>query len=123
MTRGEPLDVGRLRLLREVGRRGSIAAAARAVGLTASAVSQQLAQLERDAGAPLLDRSPRGVVLTGAGEALAERAAQVLDLLGSAAVSCDATHVVAQAVGDVTYAVSGTRAVLDHHSGHEAVSL
>lgn len=89
MTRDEPLDVGRLRLLREVGRRGSIAAAARAVGLTASAVSQQLAQLERDAGTPLLDRTPRGVVLTGAGEALAERAGQVLDLLGAARADLD----------------------------------
>ena len=57
-----------MRLLREVGLRGSIAGAARAVGLTASAVSQQLAVLEREAGAALLDRSPRGVALTGAGQ-------------------------------------------------------
>ncbi len=81
----EPLlDVGRLRLLREVGRRGTIAGAARALGLTASAVSQQLAVLEREAGAPLLDRSPRGVVLTGAGRALSEHADAVIDLLARA---------------------------------------
>ncbi|WP_375499819.1 LysR family transcriptional regulator [uncultured Jatrophihabitans sp.] len=79
-----PLDVGRLRLLREVGLRGSIAAAARAVDLTAPAVSQQLALLERETGAALVDRSPRGVVLTGAGHALAVRAGEVLDLLGTA---------------------------------------
>ena len=78
------LDVGRLRLLREVALRGSIAAAAREVGLTPSAVSQQLAALEREAGTALVDRSPRGVRLTGAGHALAARAGEVLDVLASA---------------------------------------
>lgn len=78
------LDVGRLRLLREVALRGSIAGAARALGLTPSAGSQQLAALEREAGTDLVIRSPRGVVLTGAGHALAERAEQVLDVLASA---------------------------------------
>ena len=67
---------GRLRLLREVGLRGTIAGAARSLGLTSSAVSQQLAVLEREAGAAALDRSPRGVALTGAGHALAGRAAR-----------------------------------------------
>lgn len=84
-----PIDVGRLRLLREVGLRGSIAGAARAVSLTASAVSQQLAQLERETGAALIDRSPRGVVLTGAGHALAARAGEVLDLLAAARADLD----------------------------------
>lgn len=84
-----PLDAGRLRLLREVGLRGSIAGAARGVGLTPSAVSQQLAQLEREAGVALLDRSPRGVVLTGAGAALAERAGQLLDVLAAARADLD----------------------------------
>jgi molybdate transport repressor ModE-like protein len=84
-----PLDVGRLRLLHEVGLRGSIAAAARAVGLTPSAVSQQLAALEREAGTSLVDRSPRGVALTGAGHALAARAAQVLDILAGASAELD----------------------------------
>ena len=50
MTSAAPLDVGRLRLLREVGLRGTIAGAARELGLTPSAVSQQLAVLEREAG-------------------------------------------------------------------------
>jgi molybdate transport repressor ModE-like protein len=83
------LDVGRLRLLREVGLRGSIAGAARSVGLTPSAVSQQLALLERETGAALVDRSSRGVVLTGAGHALAARAAQVLDVLAAARADLD----------------------------------
>ena len=84
MTNVDALDVGRLRLLREIGTRGSIAGAARALGLTPSAVSQQLAVLERDCGASLVDRSSRGVVLTGAGRQLASRAEQVLDILAAA---------------------------------------
>ncbi|MEO6503589.1 MAG: LysR family transcriptional regulator [Jatrophihabitantaceae bacterium] len=84
-----PLDVGRLRLLREVDLRGSIAAAAREVGLTPSAVSQQLSILEREAGTPLLDRSPRGVLLTGAGQALVGRARSILELLEEARADLD----------------------------------
>lgn len=83
------LDVGRLRLLREVDLRGSIAAAAREVGLTPSAVSQQLSILEREAGTPLLDRSPRGVLLTGAGQALVARARSILQLLEEARADLD----------------------------------
>lgn len=100
MANPGPLDVGRLRLLREVGLRGSIAAAARAVGLTPSAVSQQLAQLERETGVALVDRSPRGVALTGAGHALAGRAGQVLDVLAAARADLDRLH------GSVTGPVS-----------------
>jgi molybdate transport repressor ModE-like protein len=83
------LDVGRLRLLREVDLRGSIAAAAREVGLTPSAVSQQLTILEREAGTPLLERSPRGVLLTGAGQALVARARSILELLEEARADLD----------------------------------
>jgi DNA-binding transcriptional LysR family regulator len=83
------LDVGRMRLLREVAVRGTIAGAARALGLTPSAVSQQLAVLEREAGTALVDRSPRGVSLTGAGHALAARAAEVLDVLAAARADLD----------------------------------
>jgi len=84
-----PLDVGRIRLLREVALRGTIAGAARSLGLTASAVSQQLSALERETGATLLDRSPRGVVLTGAGQVLAERATAILELLAEARAELD----------------------------------
>jgi DNA-binding transcriptional LysR family regulator len=83
------LDAGRLQLLREVSLRGTIAAAARKLGLTASAVSQQLSVLEREAGVTLLDRSPRGVVLTGAGKALAARAAELGDVLAAARADLD----------------------------------
>ena len=82
--RTHPLDAGRLRLLREAALRGSISAASRSLGLTPSAVSQQLAALEREVGMPLLDRSPRGATLTGAGRALVARAAEVADVLAAA---------------------------------------
>src|SRR5918998_88886 len=52
------LDVRRLRVLREVAARGSFSAAADALHFTQSAVSQQIAALEREAGMPLLERNP-----------------------------------------------------------------
>ena len=55
------LGVWRLQLLREVSRRGSIKAAAEAMSITPSAVSQQLAILEREAGVQLLEKSGRRV--------------------------------------------------------------
>ncbi|MQA17063.1 MAG: LysR family transcriptional regulator [Pseudonocardiaceae bacterium] len=64
------LDLRRLRLLRELKFRGTIAAVAQATNYSAASVSQQLAQLEREAGVPLLERVGRGVRLTGAGAAL-----------------------------------------------------
>jgi molybdate transport repressor ModE-like protein len=85
----QALDVGRLRLLHEVSVRGSIAGAARAVGLTASAVSQQLAALERQAGTALLDRTPHGVELTPAGVVLCRRAEAILAVLVSARADLD----------------------------------
>ena len=60
------LHLGRLRLLRELSERGTIAAVADALQFTPSAVSQQLAMLEREAGVPLLERAGRGVRLTDA---------------------------------------------------------
>lgn len=61
------LNVNRLRMLREVSARGTIAAAAASMFMTPSAISQQMAVLEREAGVPLLERSGRGVRLTEAG--------------------------------------------------------
>jgi DNA-binding transcriptional LysR family regulator len=76
------LDIHRLRLLRELHERGTIAAVADALQFTPSAVSQQLAVLEREAGVRLLERAGRGVrltdaalVLVGHAEALLARAA------------------------------------------------
>jgi DNA-binding transcriptional LysR family regulator len=71
------MDVRRLELLRELADRGSITAVARATRRTASAVSQQLKILEREAGVPLTERAGRGIVLTSAGRALARTATDV----------------------------------------------
>jgi DNA-binding transcriptional LysR family regulator len=68
------LDVRRLQALRELDRHGTIAAAADALNLTASAVSQQLAALERDVGRRLLEPHGRGVRLTPAAGILLEHA-------------------------------------------------
>lgn len=77
-------DPTRLRLLVDVAHHGSIAGAARANAITASAVSQQLTTLERECGVPLLERLPRGVALTAAGEVLAERGRALVRLLEAA---------------------------------------
>jgi DNA-binding transcriptional LysR family regulator len=78
------LDPRRLQLLAEVGRQGSIAAAAHALGRTAAGVSQQLALLEREAGVSLLDRGARSVRLTPAGARLAAVADELTSLLDGA---------------------------------------
>lgn len=68
------LDLHRLRLLRELHARGTVRAVADALGYSTSAVSQQLAVLEREAGAPLLEKVGRNVRLTPAGRVLVDRA-------------------------------------------------
>ena len=68
------LDLHRLRLLRELEARHTVRAAAEALGYTTSAVSQQLAVLEREAGTALLERVGRNVQLTEAGRVLVRHA-------------------------------------------------
>src|SRR3954449_393000 len=72
------LDVRRLRVLREVAACGSFSAAAESLSFTQSAVSQQVAALERECATKLLERGPRGVRLTDAGRALVEHADAIL---------------------------------------------
>src|SRR5919199_1323250 len=78
------LDVRRLRVLREVAQRGSFSAAAEALAYTQSAVSQQIAALEREAGTILVERNARGVRLTDAGRALVSHAEAILARLADA---------------------------------------
>src|ERR687893_1710997 len=73
------LDLHRLRLLHELHTRGTIAAVADALRFTPSAVSQQLAVLEREAGLPLLERAGRGVRLTDAALVLVDHAGALLE--------------------------------------------
>ena len=71
-------------MLHEFAARGSIARTAEALGYTPSAVSQQLAVLEREAGTPLLDRTARSAGLTAAGRRLAVHAERILAMVEEA---------------------------------------
>lgn len=75
------LNVGRLRMLAELDRLGTIAQVAAAMSYTPSAVSQQLAALERDTGVALLQRVGRGVRLTEAARTLVGHTGEVLRIL------------------------------------------
>lgn len=78
------IDPRRLRFLLAVARYGGVLAAADELAVTASAVSQQIAKLERETGHVLLRRVPSGSVLTPAGLALAEAAEDVERTLAEA---------------------------------------
>jgi DNA-binding transcriptional LysR family regulator len=78
------LDVRRLRLLRDLAHLGTIASVAQARAYTPSAVSQQLAALQRDAGVPLLEHAGRRVRLTPAGMSLVRHTETVLAALEAA---------------------------------------
>jgi DNA-binding transcriptional LysR family regulator len=84
------LDVRRMRVLKEVAARGSFSAAAEALSYTQSAVSQQIAALEREAGSQLVERSARGVRLTDAGRALVDHAEVILARLADAEAELEA---------------------------------
>jgi DNA-binding transcriptional LysR family regulator len=78
------MDPARLRLLRELGDRGSVAALAVAMHVSASAVSQQLAALQAGVAVPLTVKRGRRLVLTEAGEALAAASVRVDEALAAA---------------------------------------
>jgi DNA-binding transcriptional LysR family regulator len=86
------MDVRRLRLLLELSHRGTITAVADALAYTPSAVSQQLAALEREAGVPLLEHLGRKVALTPAGTILARYAESVVAVLEEASAALAATR-------------------------------
>jgi DNA-binding transcriptional LysR family regulator len=78
------LNVGRLRVLKEVAYRGSFSAAAQALSYTQPAISQQIATLEAETGMTLLERHARGVSLTAAGQTLVAHAEGILARLDAA---------------------------------------
>ena len=102
------LDLRRVRLLRELAARGTIAAVADALQFTPSAVSQQLAILEREAGVPLLERAGRGVRLTDAALTLVEHA----DALLERAALAEADLAAAAGTGTGRARVAGFQSVL-----------
>ncbi|MBW5424856.1 LysR family transcriptional regulator [Streptomyces sp. BG9H] len=75
------LDLQKLRVLRELKHRGTLAAVARALSYTPSAISQQLSMLEAEVGAPLREQSGRGVRLTAQAEILVAHTEIVLEQL------------------------------------------
>src|SRR5919202_4487160 len=83
-TLRELWDTTRMRLLVEIERRGSLSAAAGAIGIGQPSASQHLRLLEAAAGQRLVERSGRGSRLTEAGRILATRAAQALSTLVAA---------------------------------------
>ena len=87
------LDVRRLRVLREVARRGSFSAAAEALSFTQPAISRQIATLEAETGTKLVERGSRGIQLTPAELDVHHVGGAVQPLRG-------AEHRAAEAVGD-----------------------
>jgi molybdate transport repressor ModE-like protein len=83
-TLREIWDTTRLRLLVEIDRRGSVSAAARAIGIGQPTASQHLRLLETAAGRRLVERDGRGSRLTEAGRVLAARAGDALSALETA---------------------------------------
>jgi DNA-binding transcriptional LysR family regulator len=79
-----------MRVLREVAVRGSFSAAAESLSFTQSAISQQIAALEREAGCTLVQRNARGIRLTEAGEALVRHADAILARLSEAEAELEA---------------------------------
>ncbi|MGW2889571.1 LysR family transcriptional regulator [Streptomyces griseoruber] len=104
------MDERQLRVLRELGELGSVTAAAEAMRVTPSAISQQLRLLQRSVPVPLTERDGRRLVLTDAGQALADAAVGVETALARAR----------QAVDEFVERPDGTVSVAAFHSGAAA---
>jgi DNA-binding transcriptional LysR family regulator len=102
------IDLGRLRALHAVAVYGSVGSAAEALGYTPSAISQQLAKLERETRTTLLERRGRGIVLTDAAQQLAATAAQVLQLVEDAELTLEEQR--GEAIGSLVIAAFPTAA-------------
>ncbi|MGH3371258.1 MAG: LysR family transcriptional regulator, partial [Nocardioidaceae bacterium] len=93
------IDLSRLRALHAVATYGSVGAAAEVLGYTPSAVSQQLAKLERETRTTLVERRGRGIALTDAAWQLAATAERVLELVEQAELTLEEQR--GQAVGEL----------------------
>ncbi|MGW7052373.1 LysR family transcriptional regulator [Streptomyces sp. NPDC054887] len=102
------LNLERLRTLDALARHGSVSGAADGLHVTTSAVSQQMAKLEREVGQPLLAKNGRGVRLTDAGRLLADHAARILSQVELAQSDIEAQR--GRVVGDLTVAAFPTAA-------------
>jgi DNA-binding transcriptional LysR family regulator len=122
------LDVRRMRVLREVAVRGSFSAAADALSFTQSAISQQIAALERETGTVLVERNARGVRLTDAGRALVRHTEAILARLTEAEAELEAIAGlrggrVRMAAFESAAATVMPRAIAEFRSLHPAVEL
>lgn len=122
------LDLQRLRALHAVARHGSISAAADALYLTASAVSQQIGKLEREVGQQLLRRQGRGVRLTDAGRLLTEHSDRILSAVERAEADLEARR--DEVAGRLTIAAFATAAreivppaIRQLHGDHPALEI
>ncbi|RMI41227.1 LysR family transcriptional regulator [Streptomyces triticirhizae] len=102
------LNIDRLRVLHAVRNHGSVSGAALALRVTTSAVSQQLAKLERETGQRLLARNGRGIRLTDAGRLLADHAERILGQVELAHADLEAQR--GQAVGELRVGAFATAA-------------
>lgn len=100
------LEPRRLRVLREIALRGTVTAAAAALGYTPSAISQQLSALERESETDLVERNGRSVRLTEAGRLLVARTEPVLTALEEARAALEQWHTTI--TGQVSVAASGS---------------
>lgn len=105
-------DVRRARGLRAVEQYGSVTAAAAVLHVTSSALSQQLAKLEREIGQPLLVSRGRGVALTDAGRLLADHTGRILDQIAIAEAELEAARGVATGRMSIGAFATFTRAAL-----------
>jgi DNA-binding transcriptional LysR family regulator len=101
-------DLRLLKVLREVALRGSFSAAAEALSYSQPAVSQQIARLEAQTGVKLLDRQPKGIKLTPAGEALVRHTERILAQL--AAAQAELSEIASSARGRLRIASFATAA-------------
>ncbi|MEU9748094.1 MULTISPECIES: LysR family transcriptional regulator [Streptomyces] len=102
------LNLERLRILDALARHGSVSGAADGLHVTTSAVSQQLAKLEREVGQQLIAKHGRGVRLTDAGRLLADHAARIISQVELAQSDIEAQR--GQAVGEVRLSAFPTAA-------------
>ncbi|MEY9875668.1 molybdate transport repressor ModE-like protein [Streptacidiphilus sp. MAP12-33] len=107
------IDVQRLAVLREVSRQGSFNRAAGELRLTPSAVSQQIASLERRLGVEVVERSTRGVVLTEAGRLLVDAAEAIAAELADTQLRIDRLGAPRRSLTVATFASAGRHLLPD----------
>jgi DNA-binding transcriptional LysR family regulator len=116
-----------LRVFREVAERGTLTSAATALGYTQSAVSRQIAAVERAARAPLLERRREGARLTPAGHIVLRRAVAVLDHIDATARELDGLPADAGTVRLGWYTSAGAvlipRAIAALRRSHPAITV